>query len=281
LSAGAYLTFDATKLKVNSVDTSTSAFSLFVEDGTTIPRFDNTAGTVSLSAGSPSGVTGNNLKIATVTFQAKTTAGATAITFNYGGTRNSGTSQAVIIDAGSAVDVLDGITPANITVQSPLPAAPTVTIDATYAKYSTKLRATWTLSDATVTSYEYRVLDSAGTQIYPATAGTYTNIGNVTSVITSGSGVAPGLNLVNGKSYKIAVRAVNATGNGPEGVSGLVTTASANLDHTVPEVIGTTDLAQLALGWGLTTKPNADINQDGKVDVKDLALLAVVYGTTL
>lgn len=361
LAAGAYLTFDPTKLQVVSAadPVAASSFDFIIESAA--QRFDNTAGTVSLSVGEPTpGVTGNNVLISTVKFQAKQTIGTAAINFNYGGSRGTGLSEVDVSDAGTPGDILDGvtnltmnitgvaptltsITPNNTTVgytsvvpitiagqnfvSSPAPTArlklgatttnltgvtyvsatsitanvptglavgkydlevtsdtmtatlatafevkqvnpplaPTVTNLSNPAK-ATQLAASWTLSDSTVTRYEYQVTEN-GVVIKP-----WTSTGLTTNVsLTS-------LSLTNGKQYIIQVRAVNAGGNGNVGNSTATTTKSANLDRSTDEKINASDFTVLVGFWGLQpTKPHADIDQNGKVDLSDFTIFLSRY----
>jgi hypothetical protein len=142
--------------------------------------------------------------------------------------------------------------------------APTVTNNSN-AKFSTQLSASWTLPAGSPAPqyYQYRVLDN-GNEIR---GWTDEKIQLATSV------VAKGLNLLNGHSYAIQVRGVNAAGTGDVATSAATATSSANIDHDANEKVGLNDLKLLGLAVGRKDKPMEDINQSGLVSFDDLGIL--------
>lgn len=142
--------------------------------------------------------------------------------------------------------------------------APTVT-NTSNTKFSTQLSASWTLPAGSPAPqyYQYRVLDN-GNEIRAWDAD---KIQLATSV------TAKGLNLLNGHSYTIQVRGVNAAGPGDITTSSATVTYSANIDHDANEKVGLNDLKILGLAVGRKDKPMEDINQSGLVSFDDLGIL--------
>lgn len=150
-------------------------------------------------------------------------------------------------------------------VEVPLHIMAPVVTNTSNPKNSTQLSASWTLpaNSPAPQYYQYRVLDN-GNEIR---GWTDDKIQLATSV------TAKGLNLLNGHSYSIQVRGVNASGPGDVATSAATVTYSANLDHDANEKVGLADLQILGLALGKKDKPMADINQNGIVSLDDLGIL--------
>jgi hypothetical protein len=288
LTAGAYLTFDKTKLQAMGVDTSTSAFTTGIiesnSDCTSNCRYDNVNGKINISAAQASpGVSGSNLVVAVITFKALAT-GTIPVNFDFTTARTSN-SQVVVWDtsANAPADILDGVTNGSYTVNVAAPTtASTVTLTDTDAtagnetynnqRSANTLRFTYT-AVANATSYAYRVLEGT-TQIKASTAISVTP--GQTTTITA-------LPLVNGHTYRIEVVASNATGSGPAGYSPNVKTTSGDVNDD--GTVGFADFQAFALKYGTaftnvaTNMP--DINGDGTVNFSDLSYIAQNYGQSL
>lgn len=297
LTAGAFLTFDKTKLQATSVDQPTdlaTTFDFIVEPNsestysggtlTSAGRYDNTNGKINISAAEPSpGISGSAITVATISFKALAT-GSVPINFDFSTPRASN-SQAVVWDdaANAPADILDAATNGTVTVSVSAPTtAPTVTLTDTDTtsgnelynnqRTSGTLRFTYTAVSG-ATSYAYRVLEGS-TQIKASTALTATP-GQTTTVT--------GLPLINGHTYRIEVVASNAGGAGPAGYSPNVKTTSGDVNHD--GVVGFADFQAFTLKYGAaftnTSTNMPDINGDGNVNFSDLSYIAQSYGQTL
>ncbi len=297
LTAGAYLTFDVTKLKVISVDQPTPAtFDYIVEANkdqagstTETDRYDNTTGKINISALKTSpGIGGSAVVVANITFQAKSVTGTTNLNFDFTTARASN-SEVVVWDAAANApgDILDGVTNGTFTINPPAPSgSSTVTYtdaDATAgneaynnSRSGSTLKFTYT-AVTNATSYSYRVLEvlagGSTSQIKASTAITATP-GQTTTVT--------GLTLLNGHKYEIEVTASNGAGS-TVGLSTMVTTRSGDVNRDGS--VGFADFQAFATHYNKaytnTSADMSDINGDGTVNFNDLSYIAQDYGQTL
>jgi Cohesin domain len=111
------LSFNPNELSVVSANRNGSIFNLWVAE----PSFSNSAGTVSFSGGSPSGYTGSNGNIMTVTFRAKGS-GPAKVNFSSG---------SVLANDGSGTNVLTSMNGGTFTINAaaPTPEAEEVVVE--------------------------------------------------------------------------------------------------------------------------------------------------------
>lgn len=250
-ATGAYLDFDTSKLAVESVTVppaSTSFDELIEEDFSddlNHPRdlFNNTTGEISLTLGEYNGFVVNSLKIATITFRAKTSLGAGDVAFGYGGSRGTGPSKVNVADDNSLpTDILDQVQNGSYTVIPTPPSVSTITPNSVVELSGSQL----TVAGANFDPYNN---GSAELALVPAAGGSATvltkqSVNNTRIVSSLPDTILPG-------TYDVRVKVAGQTGTLDDG---LVVTAEPVNPPKAPTVNNTTQTrwsTKLSASWQL------------------------------
>lgn len=102
VAVGAYLSYDATKLKVVSIDTSKSVLTMAAEN-----IFNSNTGRIKISRTKPTpGINTANGNLATINFKALAPVSSTKVDFIVTGRGVSGTDSDILLDDGKGTDIL-------------------------------------------------------------------------------------------------------------------------------------------------------------------------------
>ncbi len=179
-----YLTYDATKLQVVSIDTAKSIFTMEAEK-----TFDSNTGKIRITRGKPTpGVNTANGNVAIINFKALSPASPTKVDFIMTGKGVYGDS-GILLDDGKGTDILDSVKNGSYTVTSADIIPPVCVINADPISGAAPLAVSFSTTgstdpDGTITSNSLNFGDSSPAIGGPNVKHTYTAAGTYTAVLS-------------------------------------------------------------------------------------------------
>jgi hypothetical protein len=184
-AVGAYLTYDATKLQVVSIDTSKSILTMESEK-----IFDANAGKIMISRVKPTpGINTANGNLATINFKALAPVSSTKVDFIIDGIGISGTDSDILLDDRKGTDILGSVKNGSYTITSAGVVPPTCIIKADPISGAAPLTVSFSTTgsvdpDGTITSNSWNFGDSSPATGGPNVKHTYTAAGTYTAVLS-------------------------------------------------------------------------------------------------
>jgi hypothetical protein len=185
VAVGAYLTYDATKLQVASIDTSKSILTMEAEK-----VFDSNTGKIKISRTKPTpGINTANGNLATINFKALAPVSLTKIDFIMDGLGVSGTDSDILLDDGKGTDILASVKNGSYTITSSGIVPPTCVINANPTSGAAPLAVSFSTTgsvdpDGTITSNSWNFGDGSPATGGPNVKHTYTAAGTYTAVLS-------------------------------------------------------------------------------------------------
>ena len=185
VAVGAYLSYDATKLQVVSIDTSKSVLTMEAEK-----VFDSNVGKIKISRTKPTpGINTANGNLATINFKTLAPVSSTKVDFIIDGIGISGTDSDILLDDGKGTDILGSVKNGSYTITSAGVVPPTCVINADPISGAAPLTVSFSTTgsvdpDGTITSNSWNFGDNSPATGGPNVKHTYTAAGTYTAVLS-------------------------------------------------------------------------------------------------